>query len=197
MVCGGEAHDVVSKKLSWSPGWVWILLFFGLLPFLIVALITTKRALLVAPMCPAHKGHWTKRTVALLLSFFALIGLLVFVIQADGKPWQTALIFGFIFSLIAWVIVAIGLSMTAIRPRSITDSEIILVNVSSRFIDALVDFDPYEPEERPRRRRPLRDREPNPHIQEERHESSASRRDTDPERPSTPRHGPSSENIQE
>jgi hypothetical protein len=142
------------------------LLLAGLLPFLIVALVTTKRAVLEAPLCSAHKNHWSKRTLWLVLSFLGLFGLVFVGILAERKPWQSALLLVCLFGFLVWVVVAIVASMTAVRPRSITDSEIVLVNVSPRFIDALVDFDT-EADEQPRRRRPLRDRQADTRIQEE------------------------------
>ena len=38
MVCGEPADGFQSKTMSWYPGWVFILLLAGLLPFIIVAL---------------------------------------------------------------------------------------------------------------------------------------------------------------
>src|ERR1700724_2657414 len=87
MVCGKEATEFFRKPMSWSPSWVWILILFGLVPFLIVALITTKRAVLLAPLCSAHKDHWRKRTTWLVLSFLGLVGLVVAAIGAADKPW--------------------------------------------------------------------------------------------------------------
>src|SRR2546423_13064777 len=71
MRCGQPAEQFVSKVFAWHPSWVYFLLFVGLLPFIIVALIITERARVDAPLCAVHKGHWSKRTWTLLLSFLA------------------------------------------------------------------------------------------------------------------------------
>jgi hypothetical protein len=44
MCCGEEATVTKTKKMSWCPPWVGVLFLAGLLPYIIVMLIMTKRA---------------------------------------------------------------------------------------------------------------------------------------------------------
>ena len=86
------------------------------------------------------------------LSFLGLIGLVVITIQATGKPWENTLFLGCLFYFLAWAVLALVTSMTAIRPKSISDSELVLTHVSPVFIDALVQSDTDQPAAKPRRR---------------------------------------------
>jgi hypothetical protein len=72
MQCGAPAAGRREKQFSWNPGWVYLLLFCGLLPLVIVSLMTTKRIRLRAPFCDEHLNHWQWRTNYTLVSFLAL-----------------------------------------------------------------------------------------------------------------------------
>jgi hypothetical protein len=56
--CGEDATTTSRQHFSWYPGWVNVLILAGLLPWLIVALILTKKMKLNAPVCDRHAGHW-------------------------------------------------------------------------------------------------------------------------------------------
>jgi hypothetical protein len=86
MVCGREATLVKRKSFSWNPSWVWVTLLLGLLPFLIIALILTKRATVEAPLCAEHKYHWAKRTALVLLGLLVVIGVLIVAITLTSQP---------------------------------------------------------------------------------------------------------------
>jgi hypothetical protein len=141
MKCGQPAAHWVKKKFAWHPSWVLVLLLGGVLPFVIVAAILTKRATLIAPMCPAHRWHWTTRTAAILLGLLVLFGLLIALIAvSDGPPrarsnWPSILGFALAASGIVWLIATGVLIATSIRPRQITDVDLVLQNVSDKFID--------------------------------------------------------------
>src|SRR4051812_1995715 len=75
MCCGQTATVTTTKKMQWCPPWVGVLILGGLLPYLIVAAIMTRRATLQAPMCEDHKKHWFTRNLVMwgsLLLFLAL-----------------------------------------------------------------------------------------------------------------------------
>ena len=75
MRCGEPSSVVKTKNMSWCPPWTGILILAGLLPYLIVAMILTKRTTVQVPLCEKHKGHWFNRTMLTLGSFlfFAVI----------------------------------------------------------------------------------------------------------------------------
>src|SRR5437763_4524985 len=66
MRCGEPATVVKTKKMSWYPRWMILLVFAGapgIIILVILALILRKRAQLEAPLCDQHQGHWTTRLV--------------------------------------------------------------------------------------------------------------------------------------
>ena len=68
--CGAPTVLRKSKTFSWCPQWVWLLLFFGLIPFAIVALILTKRRTILVPLCAKHKNHWLWRQLLMMAGVF-------------------------------------------------------------------------------------------------------------------------------
>src|ERR1700693_44489 len=82
MRCGEPATVGKSRRMSWCPPWVGVLILVGLVPYVIVALILTKRTLVQAPFCDQHKGHWLKRMLIGLGTFLgvAIVGVGSFVL---------------------------------------------------------------------------------------------------------------------
>jgi len=146
MKCGAPATTVRKKQFSWYPPWVTILIFFGVWPFLIAAMILTKRQSVEAPFCDQHKNHWLIRILAGVLIFFVLLGIgfvgLIFT-TALGANWGHENLFGFVF--LGWFAalffcvfgMAIFNGLTMIRVTKITDREIALANVSPEFVRVL------------------------------------------------------------
>src|SRR5205807_1917313 len=121
----------------WSPSWVYVLLLAGLLPFLIVALILTRRMRVLAPLCDAHRNHWLGRA---LITWGSLFGLLLLGFTAGalsellGPPGETNPLTGYlcggmIAGLLVWLVVAAVLQTTAIQVVEITDTSITLSKV--------------------------------------------------------------------
>jgi hypothetical protein len=159
MVCGREATLVKRKSFSWNPSWVWVTLLLGLLPFLIIALILTKRATVEAPLCAEHKYHWAKRTALVLLGLLVVIGVLIVAITLTSQPANVGRRFVWVWfvwlaCLLSWVIAAIIASVTAIRPTVITDRDITLARVAPAFVDAIFDAEEMRHERRSRSRPP-------------------------------------------
>jgi hypothetical protein len=144
MKCGARADHWVRKKLIWQPSWVWILLLGGLLPFLIVALILTKRATLIAPLCTAHRRHWVIRNTLAVVGLIVLIGLGVLLFLVAHGPRRRAdnltpfLVILLLVGIFAWLVALITMRLTSIRPLEITDRDVILQGVAEQFAD---DFD--------------------------------------------------------
>jgi hypothetical protein len=144
--CGGSATLHKDKSFSWYPPWVAVLILAGLAPYLIVAIILTKRMTVAAPLCDRHKGHWFWRTFLIVASFLGLVGLfvlfIVFAVQSQPGARDTDMLAGIACAgaavgFLFWVIAAIVLQMTAIRPTEITDHTITLTGVAPDFIDAV------------------------------------------------------------
>jgi len=151
MQCGAPSALRKNKKFSWFPQWIWVLLFVcGVLPFAIVAVIMTKRRTVNVPLCEAHKNHWLWRQLVVVGGLLALIGSLVaslaIIDQAGGAnkdSFSGFLCLGGTIALIIWLIAAVILQSTSIRPKEITDTSITLVGVADVFVEG------YEAERRP------------------------------------------------
>jgi hypothetical protein len=141
MCCGAEATVFKTKQFSWYPTWVPLLLLIGLLPFIIVALILTKRMRVKAPLCKRHRNHWFARQALILLSFLGLIGLVVSTVVLAPTPMKeetTALLFiGGVVGFLAWLVFAVVLHVGTIRPTEITRYSITLEGVAPEFKEAV------------------------------------------------------------
>ncbi len=144
MKCGAEATVVRKRQFSWYPPWIWILFLLSVWPFIIVALILTKRATVEIPFCPKHKNHFLWRLLAGGAGVAALVavGIVAFSI-ADAPNNRGTDITGAVclswFVLLAVFAVTIGVFnlLTTIRPTLINDREIRLTNVAPEFARAV------------------------------------------------------------
>ncbi len=146
MQCGEPAALFKRKRFSWFPSWVWILLFVcGLVPFAIVAAVTTKRRTVEAPLCEAHKNHWLARQLLVVGSLFGilLLGGVTWAVSLDnnarGDDLGGLLCVGSVVMLILWVILAVVVQFNSIRAREITDRDMTLVGVAQEFVNAYQD----------------------------------------------------------
>jgi hypothetical protein len=144
MACGAPATVRKSKRFAWHPSWVWLLLFAGLLPLIIVAAILTKRMTLLAPFCEQHKRYFFLRNDAMGISLVLLVllgcgGFLGVNQVADlgGSDWRGLYVFAVGGCLFAWLVFAAVVGQCSIRPTEITDHSITLVNVSEEFVKAV------------------------------------------------------------
>jgi hypothetical protein len=143
MCCGAPADEIVPKNFSWHPGWVFILVLFGVLPFIIAAAMTMESARVQAPMCAKHRRHWSARTAFLLFTLLVPITVVVVAIVVAAQQrgvLQSAvsggLCVGSMVSLAAWAIAAVAVQARAIRCLEITPDVIRLTNVSPTFVEA-------------------------------------------------------------
>ena len=148
MYCGEPATTTAFKRMHWCPPWVGVLIFVGLLPYAIVASILTRRATVQGPFCDNHKKHWFNRSLLMWgsLFLFGVIGLGGLVIGIN-LPRQQAdsvgpvLCVGGVVLFVAWLAIVIWAQNTGIRPKEITDQEILLTGVAEEFVDAVAEVD--------------------------------------------------------
>ena len=91
MACGAPATVRRNKQFSWQPQWVPILILGGLLPYLIVSLILTKRQRVETPLCDRHARYWwlfpLLSGVSLVLIVVGIVGtILSFRLLRPGQP---------------------------------------------------------------------------------------------------------------
>lgn len=182
MVCGKQAQVVVAKDMSHVPRWVWIFLLLGLFPIVIAVVVAIKRARLRAPMCQAHKRHWSNRSLAVTLTFICLLPLIYVSIQSAAAPERVKLISGAwvgtfvlftVLCVLLWLGTLIWLSHTAIRPLVLSDSGVVLLNVAPEFIDAVVQLDTYRADDKAISPTITRERRTSTHIQASRGNSGS------------------------
>ncbi len=150
MRCGAPATMVKRKSLAWHPPWVYVLIPAGVLPFVIVAMVLTKRMRLQIPLCDAHKSNWLVRALIIWGSFVVFLGMIVligavlFALDEQRRRAGSAesgfsgfLCLGIVGGAIAWLISIPIIQNTAIHVTQITDSSITLTKVSPRFVEAV------------------------------------------------------------
>lgn len=146
--CGADTDRTVRKTFSWYPPWVNILIVAGLLPWLIVMLLMTKRMTVYAPVCDEHKNHWLVRGLisngAAILGTLALIGLICggILIADNNAASADFALYGLIAGIglfIPLLIIAVVVSKGTTRATEITDEEIKLTGVADEFVDAVGD----------------------------------------------------------
>lgn len=143
MRCGEEATVTRTKTMTWYPGWVNILILFGVLIWLIVAMVMTKKMKLKAPFCDRHKGHWFYFnlfvTLGLLLHFGLLVVGLVLVSNNDPSTNDLGryLLIGTGILFLLFIIAAAIWQITLIRPLEITADDMKLRGVCEEFRLAL------------------------------------------------------------
>lgn len=133
------------KTFAWQPSWVWVTLLLGLVPFAVICLILTKRATVQAPLCKDHRFHWDGRLLGIFFGFLVVAGAVVVAVNFNQYPWLWLIV---VAALLGWIVLAIALSMTMVRPMLITDREITLKAVAPGFVDAMLAADDLERENR-------------------------------------------------
>ncbi len=105
----GEAADgFATIEFTSTPGWTWILLLFGIFPFLIAHYYATIRVMGLVPMSDAalRRGRsftWTYRGFLLLGGLVLLLG--VFTGPTVAMIGAGTLIAAILFTLVGWLFV--------------------------------------------------------------------------------------------
>jgi hypothetical protein len=157
--CGAPSVVCKDHRFQWAPPWIYILLVFGVIPYAIAAGVTMRRMVVPIPLCERHKWHWGGRTAVVLLGlvgvFLVMFGGIALGNEVNFDPAFVFIPVGLLF--LVWIVGAVILAVTTIRPREITDKSITLSGVSQEFIDALNEArrgqDDEDDGDRPRRRR--------------------------------------------
>jgi hypothetical protein len=147
MRCGADATRHKSKMFSWYPPWVIVLLLGGILPYVLVAVILTKRMRIDAPLCQRHRFHWGSRQALILLSLLGVLGLIVLlVVLTTARQGQQPLLPSAAWwtlpaAFLGWLILIVVVQTTTIRPVEITDYKMTLTSVSPAFADAVREYE--------------------------------------------------------
>ena len=141
MRCGAASTYRKVKHFNWFPWWILLLSPFGVLPFLILLAVLTRRMTVPISLCQRHRWHFTWRQWVNYLLLFAWLAGIVLVVKTfrdwPETTYSTILTITILGGLLIWVILIMVLHLTSIRPAQITDRHIILAGVSEAFIAAL------------------------------------------------------------
>jgi hypothetical protein len=124
MKCGGHAPDRVRKTFVRQT----------------VTGLQAKRVALV-PMCREHRNHWRTRTLIAWVTFLPTLVISGLVIRAardmdPDAPSTTAIHATICLALMAASIAVLVIWWRTIRPTEISESLLVLVNVSPKFVEA-------------------------------------------------------------
>jgi hypothetical protein len=150
MRCGAPATERRRRRFTTHPLWVYVLLPFGLVPYVIVAAALTEHVRCYTLFCPRHKNHWLVRTLIVWGAFVALLALIVgsFVAvalmerQLSGSMMGDLigyLCIGSVVLLFCWLVSIPIMQLTAIHPANVTERRLTLKRVSPAFVDAVWD----------------------------------------------------------
>jgi hypothetical protein len=105
--CSPIEGKPLKRKLTWHPGWVYILILPGILIYAIVALAIQEKATIHVPLCERHRARRRMHLWIATIIFFA--SLACFFMAANARRdmegfWAMAGFFGILISLIYAVI---------------------------------------------------------------------------------------------
>jgi hypothetical protein len=144
--CGAPATVAKLRTFTWSPSWIFVFLFIGLLPFVILAVILTKRVRFAVPLCDAHENHWRWRaqvTWGSLLGVLLLLGVAAASLDmVDKTRGPGSELTGFLCVAgpalgLIWLIAAAIVQSRAIQASLIDDYAVTLTRVSRDFTEAV------------------------------------------------------------
>lgn len=134
---GEPADGMVGVKFGTTPGWTWILLLFGIFPFLIAAYFAQLRAQGLLPMSAAalararSYSRWQGASIWASLAFFGLA-----VVQAARA--QTSTPFLAVGCLLLGTALVLSLFDWVYWPSGKVDGQrVLLLHVHQRFVDAV------------------------------------------------------------
>lgn len=139
MLCGQPAERDVPQMFAWMPGWVHVFILAGLLPWLVVALVTRKTMRIVAPMCRKHAGHWRVRKLFVWLGLLFFVALFVgLVVIGNRLPEDVVvpIVGAALFGGLIWLITGLILMNGAIKAVDIGEDGMVLVKVHKKFARA-------------------------------------------------------------
>lgn len=143
MVCGRPARERINKTFEHTSDWAALLALIGFIaaffPGLIILALTSRTMRVSCPVCPSHRGHWSRlvwvaSTGWLLPVLLAALGFWI-ASAASTRPGASiaGAVGGLAVGLILYLIPVIYLASTRVSVESMTKDEIRLRRVSSAF----------------------------------------------------------------
>jgi hypothetical protein len=134
--CGEDAGVSRWRRFAWMPGWAYVLILAGLLPWLLAVLFTRRTMAVMVPVCHRHVNQWRNLNLYMWLGLlFWIAYAVVAVLAVDELPGDagTAVIAVGIFGALGWLVTGLILVQRSVRAGEITDRWIDLVGVHRDF----------------------------------------------------------------
>ena len=135
--CNGEADEPTKQRtLYWHPGWVYLLLFVALLIFIIVAIVTRKKAVVDPGLCREHKRARVNAIATAWVGVFVAFSL---PFMFAGTEYIGPAIWACVLLLIAVIVYAM-VHGRVVYAKRIDDEEVRLGGCGEAFRDSLPDY---------------------------------------------------------
>lgn len=133
--CNRRATGPLRKRtVYWHPAWVYLLLVLRFLPYLIVALIVRKKAVVELPLCERHQKRFVWGRAISILGFFIFAGLAAFAIKGNSMALPALVVF-----TLVWILVAYRFTNT-VRAKKIDTEYALLLGCSPEFLASLTGY---------------------------------------------------------
>jgi hypothetical protein len=144
--CGLPTNEpLLKRKFNWHPEWYAVLILVGFLPYIIMAMVASKRMVVQVPLCSKHLERYEALRLA---SIFLLLGSIPEMIGAGKwlpEDFQAVGIFAGFLALLAGLI-CLSIYGAVLRSKYIDDNFGFFRKVSRDFLMLL----PCPPNIRPR-----------------------------------------------
>jgi hypothetical protein len=135
--CGGPTNEPPLKRnFSWHPQWYAVLIFFGLLPFLIMALVGSKRMVVQIPLCAKHLERYKGLRLASILLLLGGIPEMTSAATWLPEDLQGFDVFVGILALLAGLF-CLSFYLAVLRPKYIDKSFGYFRNAHANFLSLL------------------------------------------------------------
>jgi hypothetical protein len=136
---GVPTEAAKKKTFAWTPGWTKVLILGGLLPYVVVSMILTKRMKVKLPLREGKHGHWLVRQAFLIVGGLFAIQLACggLFLSPDYEKFAGIMAIGGMLLLLGVLITGLVLMNKSIHPLEITDREMRLTGVHPNFKEAL------------------------------------------------------------
>lgn len=122
-------------QLNWTPPWVYFFLLAGLLPMLLLAVVTSKKAKLTYTLCREERTRVVKRKTIAALGFFgAVAALIAGLANLEGNAMGIAALVAVILMIGSLAVIALTNSVTVKKHK---DGWFTIKGCSPEFLNSL------------------------------------------------------------
>ena len=140
--CAPAEGEPLKRKLTWHPGWVYLLILPGILIYAIVALAIQEKATVYVSLCEKHRARRRMNLWIAWLIFFGSIACFFIAANVRGRDmpvyWTMAGIFGILIALIYSVF-----NSRVVTPDKIDAQYVWLKGICPQFVNQFPSMQPH------------------------------------------------------